>query len=74
MAPDTDTIAIDVRIVDVRRAPLGERRVGGIEVRGPSVMREYLDQPEATVRGPDGPYRVRRWRPGDRMRPLVLFH
>lgn len=46
-----------VRIVDVEtRAVLPERRVGEIEVSGPSVMRGYFEQPEVTGRtiGADG--------------------
>jgi acyl-CoA synthetase (AMP-forming)/AMP-acid ligase II len=38
-----------LRIVDERGRELPERRVGRVLVRGPSLMRGYLDQPEATA-------------------------
>jgi len=39
--------AIELR--DGHGAPLGERRVGRLFVRGPSLFREYLGRPEATA-------------------------
>lgn len=39
----------EVQIRDDRGAPLGEGEVGRIFVRGPSLMREYFRQPEATA-------------------------
>ncbi|HPC81788.1 MAG TPA: AMP-binding protein [Thermoanaerobaculaceae bacterium] len=40
----------DVAVVDADRTPLAEDLIGRVLVRGPSLMREYLDQPEATAR------------------------
>src|SRR5712692_142866 len=39
----------EVRIVDEARRPVAERVQGRIEFRGPSSMREYFRQPEATA-------------------------
>jgi len=39
----------EVVVVDGDRRPLAEGRVGRVLVRGPSLMRGYLDQPEATT-------------------------
>jgi acyl-CoA synthetase (AMP-forming)/AMP-acid ligase II len=39
----------DVRVVDDERRELPEARVGAIEVRGPSLMRGYLGDPELTA-------------------------
>ncbi len=46
----------ELQIRDEAGAPLEDRRVGRIFVRGPSLMGGYLDQPEATraVLGADG--------------------
>ena len=38
----------EVRVVNADGAPLGERRVGEIQTRGPSVTDGYFDNPEAT--------------------------
>jgi tRNA(Ile)-lysidine synthase len=66
---------------------LGRPEAGSasIDLPGLRAVREYdrlrlapaagapgLPRPEALVRGPDGPYQVRPWRPGDRMRPARL--
>lgn len=39
----------ELRIVDEAGRPLPDRHVGSIVVRGPSMMREYFDAPEATA-------------------------
>lgn len=39
----------EVAVVDGDRRPRPERLVGKVLVRGPSLMREYLDRPEATA-------------------------
>jgi 1-acyl-sn-glycerol-3-phosphate acyltransferase len=39
----------DVRIVSAEGGVLGDRAVGGIHFRGPSVMQEYFRNPEATA-------------------------
>ncbi len=46
----------ELEVRDEAGAPLPDRRVGRIFVRGPSLMRGYFEQPEATdaVLGPDG--------------------
>ena len=41
---------VALRIVDDERSVLGEEEEGIIEVRGPTVMRGYLDDPESTAR------------------------
>lgn len=38
----------------------------------PSIMDDVMDDIAVDVAGPDGPYRVRYWRAGDRMRPTRL--
>jgi len=40
----------DAEVRDGDGTPLGERRLGRIFVRGPSLMRDYFDQPEETAR------------------------
>ena len=46
----------EVEVRDSQGAPLPERRVGRIHTRGPSLMREYFGDPEATAAAlsPDG--------------------
>ncbi|WP_240609524.1 fatty acyl-AMP ligase [Phenylobacterium deserti] len=39
----------ELQVRDETGEPLGERQVGRIFVRGPSLMREYFEQPEATA-------------------------
>ncbi|KAA5604075.1 fatty acyl-AMP ligase [Roseospira marina] len=39
--------AVEIRGAD--RTPLGERQVGRLFVRGPSLMRDYFDQPDKTA-------------------------
>ncbi len=46
------------------------REYGWLRLEPPGAARQA--RPRLEVRGPDGPYRVREWQPGDRMRPERL--
>lgn len=41
---------VSIRIVDGGNRPLSEAHVGVVQCRGPSLMREYIGQPDATAR------------------------
>lgn len=60
------------RGIDVPGARI-ERSYAEIVVRPASDVGESASPPDGlTVEGPDGPYAIRPWRPGDRMRPERL--
>jgi acyl-CoA synthetase (AMP-forming)/AMP-acid ligase II len=46
----TPVAGVEVEVRDAGGAPAGDGRLGRIFVRGPSLMREYLGDPEATAR------------------------
>jgi len=78
LAPALEAEHLDAAWALVIAPPRGSR---GIDVPGTRVERVYDDlvirsadvaSPELVVDGPDGPYTVRHWRPGDRMRPARL--
>jgi acyl-CoA synthetase (AMP-forming)/AMP-acid ligase II len=46
----TPVAGVDVEVRDAAGRPAGEGRLGRIFVRGPSIMREYLGDPEGTAR------------------------
>jgi tRNA(Ile)-lysidine synthase len=80
LAPALEADHLDAAWALVLAPARGSR---GVDVPGARIERVYDDlvvrsadprtsEPELLVDGPDGPYAIRRWRAGDRMRPARL--